>query len=65
MQVLDSVQVNEIDQGGTFVDTHFDELNEVDCVVFWDGEIERVKSFRDKAKADAVALLVDGAVVEG
>ncbi|WP_461199219.1 YopX family protein [Enterococcus sp. N249-2] len=37
VKILDSVQVNEIDQGGAFVDAHFDELNEVDYIVFLDG----------------------------
>ncbi|MFB5313040.1 YopX family protein [Enterococcus gallinarum] len=37
VKILDSVQVNEIDQGGAFVDAHFDELDEVDYIVFSDG----------------------------
>lgn len=37
VNILDSVQVNEIDQGGAFVDAHFDELDEVDYIVFLDG----------------------------
>lgn len=37
VNLLDSVQVNEIDQGGAFVDAHFDELDEVHYIVFLDG----------------------------
>ena len=37
IKILDSVQVNEIDQGGAFVDAHFDELDEVDYIVFSEG----------------------------
>ncbi|MCH4169386.1 MAG: YopX family protein [Streptococcaceae bacterium] len=37
VKVLDSVQVNEIDNGGAFVDAHFDELDEVDYIAFSEG----------------------------
>lgn len=45
--------------------TYFVEFINSDFGRIWDDEIDRIKPFKDKVKADAVALLVNGEVVEG
>ncbi|WP_270346593.1 DUF1642 domain-containing protein [Enterococcus thailandicus] len=46
-------------------DTYFVEFINSSFSSIWDDEINRIKSFKDKTKADAVAVLVSGEVVEG
>lgn len=46
-------------------DTYFVEFINSSFSSVWDDEINRIKSFKDKTKADAVAVLVSGEVVEG
>ncbi|WP_395149711.1 DUF1642 domain-containing protein [Enterococcus thailandicus] len=47
------------------VDTYFVEFINSNFGSTWDEEIQRAKSFKDKTKAEAVEVLVDGEVVEG
>lgn len=46
-------------------DTYFVDFINSSFSSVWDDEINRIKSFKDKTKADAVAVLVSGEVVEG
>lgn len=40
VHVLDSKQVNQIDENGAYFDAYFDELDEIDHVVFDDGSFK-------------------------